>query len=460
MKDILDKNIRFLNFKYDKNKYYFILISELRAYGLGHFFKEAINKALLIPLYKIEFITIAPDVFEQYNYNNLIIVNSVKTNTNTRKTQDDFINDISNNKYINHLINNLILKNQDKLYLYMFESNKYLTLHKQENVILIGPDSNIVKQLSNKVSLYEIFHHIVPMADYIVVYGYKELLDKSKNLLKKYHKIFISLQNSAAGINSIICDDIKTIKARFEQNKEDIFLLTNYIEHISDPTSLGVVINENEVYIAGLADQNINGTSFVGSIFPSKLDKTIQNNIINLSRKIGKKMATLGYRGIFGCDFIVTKDKKIFFIETNPRKQGTTMEFCCTLKTNLPKNAPNLPEIEFYAINQNKKAPNIKEPYFFNTNIFWGTYNEKMKNKIQTYSYLPQQRSEIDMFLSVAHNKLKKEYMILEHVGENLILNKGSFLGRVIATGKSYKDVEDGINMGRKMLQFTIQDIN
>ena len=73
-----DKNIRFSNFSYTKNKYYFIFISELKAYGVGHFFKEAISKALYIPLEDIEFITISPDVFEQYNYENLIIMTKNK----------------------------------------------------------------------------------------------------------------------------------------------------------------------------------------------------------------------------------------------------------------------------------------------------------------------------------------------------------------------------------------------
>ncbi len=30
-------------------------------------------------------------------------------------------------------------------------------------------------------------------------------------------------------------------------------------------------------------------------------------------------------------------------------------------------------------------------------------------------------------------------------------------MGRVIATGKSYKDVEDGIEMGRRMINYTVK---
>ena len=67
-------DVRFTNFEYDKNIYYFLFISELKAYGIGHFFKEALSKILGISKEKIEFISIAPDIFEQYNYDNLIII--------------------------------------------------------------------------------------------------------------------------------------------------------------------------------------------------------------------------------------------------------------------------------------------------------------------------------------------------------------------------------------------------
>jgi predicted ATP-grasp superfamily ATP-dependent carboligase len=455
---VQDKNIRFSNFSYTKNKYYFIFISELKAYGVGHFFKEAISKALYIPIEDIEFITIAPDVFEQYNYENLIIMTKNKERENKRTPLDEFIYEISHSKYIDTLIDE-ILQNQDELYLYMFESNKFMTLNKKKNVILVGPSSDVVTLLSNKISLYEIFSSVVPMAKYYIAKSYNQLIKLSSNLFKTYDKIFISLEKSAAGANSIIASSINDIEKKFQSYKNGIFLITQFIEHVIDPTTLGVVINEKDVFVAGIADQRIEQTSFRGSTYPTRASKNAQKEIIRQTRIIGRKMAKLGYRGIFGCDFIVTKDDKVYFIETNPRKQGTTMEFCCALKTQLPKGSPNLPEIEFYAVTENAKAPRCKEPDFFKTNIYWSTYNEKISSRLLTYGYLPQQRGELEMFEAVAKNKLKKEYMILEHIGQDFFVNEGSFLGRVIATGQNYQDVEQGIQMGRKMIEFTIKEL-
>ena len=452
-------NIRFTNFEYDKNIYYFLFISELKAYGIGYFFKEALSKVLGIPKEKIEFITIAPDVFEQYNYENLIVLNKLNGKENKRKSHSEFMKDISHSDYIHSVIDS-ILKKQDELYVYMFESSPFMTLDEKDGVILLGPKSDIVTMLSNKISLYDIFSPIVPMANYSIAHNYNELLENSQMLMQRTNNpLFISLEHSAAGANSIIANSIEEIEKKFSINRDDTFLITEFIEHISDPTTLGVVINENDIYVAGIADQRIHGTKFKGSTYPSKMPQTIQEEIIRQTRVVGKKMAELGYRGIFGCDFIVSADGRVYFIETNPRKQGTTMEFCCTLKTALPMGSPNLPEIEFYAVTESRRPPRMKEPDFFKPNIYWSTYNYKIDTKLTTHSYLPQQRGQIEMFQNVAKNKLNKEFMILEHIGQDFFVNEGSFLGRVIATGKNYKDVEDGIEMGKRMIAYTVKSV-
>jgi hypothetical protein len=132
-----DANVRFTNFQFDRSKYYFLFISELKAYGIGHFFKEALSKALFVPKEKIEFITVAPDVFEQYNYDNLIIMTKLKDKENKREPHDEFIKEISCSAYIESVIDE-ILKNQNELFIYMFESSPFMTLDQKDGVTLVG----------------------------------------------------------------------------------------------------------------------------------------------------------------------------------------------------------------------------------------------------------------------------------------------------------------------------------
>ena len=449
------KEIRFSNFAFDQSKYYVLYISELKGYGIGSFFGDAVAKIKDLPRDKIEVICLAPDVLSQYNYENVVILNRTKHRENQRQAADRFMREISSSVYIKTLITDIV-HHQKELLLYMFESNREMTLDQISGVELIGPHSDIVATLSNKISLYNIFSSSVPMAGYHVCQGIEELKQRAQEMLSdESGKVFISLEKSAAGANSMIAHHLDEIEEKFAPYSEETFLLTAFIPHISDPTTLGVVINEEDIYVAGIADQKINGTKFEGSIYPSELSTEIQDRLVAQTRVVGQKMATLGFRGIFGCDFVVTEEGEVYFIETNPRKQGTTMEFCCMLQKSLPAHVPNLPELEYYAVKYSKRAPQTMEPDFHHPKIYWETYNYKVREDVNVHAYLPHYNNEREMFENVASQKIEKEYMVIEHAGEDFSVKKGSFLGRVISVGKSYRDIHMGINMGKKILDCT-----
>jgi hypothetical protein len=294
------------------------------------------------------------------------------------------------------------------------------------------------------------------MAGYRVCRGIEELKQRAREMLDAGgNAVFVSLERSAAGANSMIVRQIEQIEEKFAEDRDETFLLTEFIPHVSDPTSLGVVINEDDVYIAGTADQKINGTKFEGSIYPSALSPAIQEKVLSLTRKVGQQMAALGFRGIFGCDFVVTQEGEVYFIETNPRKQGTTMEFCCMLERSISAEAPNLPELEYYAVKYSQRAPHAKEPDSAAPRIYWETYNYKLREDVCVHAYLPQYNNEREMFENIVKRKIEKEYMVVEHTGEDFFVKKGSFLGRVISVGKNYRDIHMGISMGKRILDGT-----
>jgi len=66
--------IHFSNYCLKENTYYFLYIGELKNYGLNLFLKDALSR---IKDRNVDFISIVPDVFEQYNYENLMAVMSV-----------------------------------------------------------------------------------------------------------------------------------------------------------------------------------------------------------------------------------------------------------------------------------------------------------------------------------------------------------------------------------------------
>jgi hypothetical protein len=64
--------IHFSNYALEQGTEYFLYIGELKNYGLNIFLKEALSRIHNRPF---DFIAIVPDVFEQYNYENLLVIN-------------------------------------------------------------------------------------------------------------------------------------------------------------------------------------------------------------------------------------------------------------------------------------------------------------------------------------------------------------------------------------------------
>ena len=186
------------------------------------------------------------------------------------------------------------------------------------------------------------------------------------------------------------------------------------------------------------------------------LNKKIIEKLKEYTRLLGQWLVREGYRGIFGCDFLVDDNDDIYFLEINARKQGTTLEFCCTLEQSLPPESPMLPELEFYAVNKGMFPPNTMEMKSNPKNLHWGTYNYKIHDSVQTSAYIPQSAQEREAFKKVAERKLRKDFLILEHAGCDFVIAEGAFIARIVALGHNPTDVQQGLNQGRKTIDLTI----
>lgn len=455
--------IYFSNFQLEDDTEYFLYIGELKNYGLNQFLKESLSR---IHNKKFEFISVVPDVFEQYNYANIIVINpnletyacQYGSNVSCRVSLSDFAVAVSNSDRIRALIETL-LKRQEHLYLYMFESLADLTLDEIPGVSILGPDRQIAQRMNNKTIQATGLQSVVPYVDFKICNGLEELLTATDELWSRWvDGIFVTLEYSAAGVNSIVAFSREDIEKKFTQQNAT-YLITRFVPHQWDPTVLAVAVNENEVYIAGVADQRIeNGNRFTGSTFPSVLPPSVIGELKEHTRAVGRWLAAQGYRGIFGCDYIVTRDNVIHFLEINARKQGTTLEFCCTLEHLLPKGSPSLPELEYFAVVEGLLPANAIEPKTdAEQHLHWGTYNYKLHSNVITSNYIPQNSQEREAFAKISDGRLKKDFLILEHVGSDFVVAKGSFLARIVALGYDHQSVTQGLKQGQGTIELTFQ---
>ncbi len=311
-------DIYFSNFQLEEDTEYFLYIGELKNYGLNAYLKEALSH---IFSRKFGFISIVPDVFEQYDYENLIVINPhAKTlecqygaHVCCRVSSDEFAAVVSKNRRIHALIKRL-LNRQKHIYIYMFESTPEMTLDEIPGISILGPDKHVAKQLNSKIYQYQHLKDILPVVDFRICHGFDSLIQTAQELGKSWRDgLFVCREYSAAGVNSIIAHGIDDIKEKFNEPDEP-YLISRFIPHKYDPTVLAVVAGEEDVYIAGVADQRIEqGTRFTGSVFPSMLGKKIIAKLQEYTRMVGGWLAREGYRGIFGCDFLVDDNDEIYF---------------------------------------------------------------------------------------------------------------------------------------------------
>ncbi len=442
---------------------YFLYIGELKNYGLNNFLAESLSR---IYQRKFDFIAIVPDVFENYDYRNLIVVNPFAENFFRRHGCNiccrlagrEFMESVSCNSYVRELIRELHNR-QDQVFIYMYESFPEMTLDNLPGVSIIGPSSDVAHKMNSKILQYTQLSGLLPMPEFHVCPTLTDLVETTEKLWNEWTDgIFVTEEYSAAGAKSIVAYKPDDICSKFHAEKQQ-YLISRYIAHENDPTVLAVVANEKDIYIAGVADQRIEeGNRFTGSTFPSKLPPDVIARLGDFTRIAGKWLASNGYRGIFGCDYIVNGQKEIHFLEINARKQGTTMEFCCTLEQSLPKGSPMLPELEYWAVTRNSFPENATELKSNSKNIHWGTYNYKMQKMVHTNGYVPQSSYERETFRKVANGFLNKDYIVLEHIGSDFVVAQGTFIGRIVSLGLDFDSVNEGLSQGLEKLQMSFCD--
>lgn len=440
---------------------YFLYVGEIKAYYLNEFLREALQK---IHKKNIDFIAIVPDVLERYPEGNLLVINPEASRL-TRETGvrvscrlpgRTFASIVSHHPAVIELVE-ILARSQERVWISMFHALAEMTLDRLPGVEILAPDSRVADRWNNKLYMYKTLQEHLPLPEFNLCGSRDELLEKTRHLWDTWRDgIFLSLEYSAAGIFSFIARDEAELIEKLGDWPPP-YLISRFVPHTHDPTVLAVVANERDVYIGGIADQRMEQLNkFRGSTAPSVLPMEIQETLKKLTRKVGRLMGASGYRGIFGCDYIVRENGEVLFVEVNARKQGTTMEMCCHLELSLDEDAPSLAELEYLALTQGAFPPDLREMEGNPRGIHWGTYNFKVEEDVYVHADLPWPEHERRIFREVARNGTGAAHIVVEHIGKEFLLKAGAFLGRVIAVADSREGVFDGLKKGEAALAATI----
>jgi len=456
------ENIVYKNLNLNCNSAYLIYIGKIKTWGLNKFLIKP-----LVDFYKrnVEIIAIMPDFHKYYPMDNVIILNdrSKELSSNNRHVhkypikESNFCKLVSNSRFIQELFSN-ILKNQKIIYVNMYQNEEEFTLDNNKDIFIIGPKKELVKKYNSKTNQYKLAkNHGLPVLDSEIAKNIDELsyIFREK---KRYWKegAYVAGEYGMGGSNSLFAQSESDILNKFS-NTPGPFLISELIPNSKSPAVLGVSANKEEVFIASVVDQIMDGPKYKGSVFPSLLDKEVINRLKEYTLQIGSIMGADGYKGIFGCDFIVTPTNQIYFVEINARKVASTLENSLYIKSLLP-SFPTIPELEFRAVTQGTFGIDVEKISQKTKGISWGiSYVKTLQNKIvvKDIESLPQ---EEDLFKNLDYlpKERKKRISVMEHVGAGTIVDRG-YLGRVVTVAKDHESVLRNLRTGEKMVWDTVK---
>lgn len=266
---------------------------------------------------------------QQYDTGNYVILNkkSYKIAKDLGKPvvylpdYEDMNVEFTQNKTIQGIASKL-LKKQKTVYVYPFTTS-FLDLPPDIFTIL-GPNSKLAKKYDDKVCQAELFESLgLPRNRAGVFKDEKSLLASEADIIPCY----LSAAYTSGGNESSLIYDSKMLHeflARLRPvNKRSHFLVTDIFKDlVLAPNVSAIITAQGKTHILMVTDQLLQGNRYLGNIYPSIAEKKHLKQIYDTTKILGVYLAKEGYKGLFGCDFLINSRGDLVVVDLNPRHQG------------------------------------------------------------------------------------------------------------------------------------------
>ena len=200
-----------------------------------------------------------------------------------------------------------------------------------ENVrmICLNPLS-VLQTLDDKIQTRGLLSGLVPMLDYRTIKGkdfnYEQLRALSDELV-------VQLPVGSGGSKTFLCnpENHEQIRATLVPDKD--YSISAY-QRENTPYNVHCIVGNDRIEVLPPSQQLLeisDKIEFIGSDFEIEIPSNIKAKFIQHSSTICNRVQALGYRGVLGIDYIHANDE-LYFIEINPRFQGSTRQVDALLK--------------------------------------------------------------------------------------------------------------------------------
>lgn len=416
----------------DEYEYFFSFLTDRFEYATELWTKELEKKfnKKFKPIY-----ILSAKQNEFFKKENFIIINKKlqeikqsikKDNIIYLEDYEDTNKEFSESEFIKNLIDKLV-KKQDRVFILGFTSACLELIN--PNTIILGPNPTIVSKLDNKITHTKLFHWLKVPKNNTRIYSTIEEIKQKEN-----YPFYISAAYTSGGHESGTIykeEDLDIFFAKIRQlNKKEGFIVADLIQDIKlSPNITAIICEKNDTRIISITDQILRGNQYLGNIYPSNANE--RETITKATKTIGDYLSSLGFRGLFGLDFIITSNGKIFTVDLNPRRQGG---YLCNILMALQKI--NIPEIEL-KLALGEKVPDFKYEDF-QVDYCWA--HSKIKPYIKNVKILNTfQTNSPDL----PFKKVGEEYSTIFYPQEEIFTDGNA--GYLIISDNNYQEIKEKI---------------
>ncbi len=306
---------------WDKNDaQYFVTFLADRFYPLNERFARAFEKrfgGVWKPIYILS--GMPNELFRPENF--LIVNRQHHPGTVCLQDYEDQNVEFSTSPKVKKMLKTL-LKKQGRLFIVPFTAS-HLTI-KMSGLTVIAPRADLAKKYDNKIEHIKLFERLgVATHRYAIFKNADDLRRHAPHLPACYLSAPFTSGGAEAGFVYGPADVEKFLTSLREVNAKGAILATRIVKDIIlAPNVNAIVLGKDKVEVIAVADQVLHGNAYLGNIYPSKASKAMRAKMIEATKIVGRYLSRLGYRGLFGIDFLIDRKGGMYATDLNPRRQG------------------------------------------------------------------------------------------------------------------------------------------
>lgn len=254
------------------------------------------------------------------------------------------------NKFIEREMQQILEQHPDAKFIFYNPRIAYCLNTFLRQYVLCLNEKNLLNLLNDKIYTRYWLQRYVPVLPSVVFDTSFLSFQELENSLGYSEQYVAQQSKSSGGLGTFILNRENEILSSLQKNYKELFIVSPYM-HNSFAININAIIgNKNTILLPPslqLSERNkeriiYHGADYVAARFiPPNITEKLKEyaNIILIHIK------EMGYRGIIGLDFLVTKNG-IYFLEINPRYQASSFLINITLEE---KGLPSLSKINLAA---------------------------------------------------------------------------------------------------------------